>query len=103
MAHTQKRPERSSYDCTINRGELAMSEKDAISSLPQNDVDKPKAKVSHKEKRKSSSKFKFLSVSNLHNLKRAQVYKYILKVHKQLRKLMRKLRKYKGKLTKIVS
>lgn len=55
-----------------------------------------------KSKRKKAEKYKFLSISNLHNLRTAQVFKYILKLHKDMRKLIRKLDKYKKKLKKSV-
>lgn len=70
--------------------------KDNAASGAAKTVDKTKSK------RKKSDKYKFLSIANLHNLRTAQVFKYILKLHKHMRKLIRKLDKYKKKFKKLV-
>lgn len=48
-------------------------------------------------------KVRFLRETNLHKLKREDIYKYIVSLHKRLRLLLKKCKKYRERLTKLVS
>lgn len=48
-------------------------------------------------------KFRFLSETNLHNVRRDQIFFYILSLHKKIRTLMRKCKRYREKIVKLVS
>lgn len=48
-------------------------------------------------------KFRFLSETNLHNVRRDQIYFYIQSLHKKIRALLRKCKRYREKILKLVS
>lgn len=48
-------------------------------------------------------KFRFLSETSLHNVRRDQIYFYILSLHKKIRLLLRRCKKYREKILKLVS
>lgn len=48
------------------------------------------------------TKIKFVSATTIHNLKREEIYKYIVGLHKRIRKLIKKCRQYKNKVLKLV-
>lgn len=48
-------------------------------------------------------KFRFLSETSLHNVRRDQIYFYILSLHKKIRLLLRRCKKYRENLLKLVS
>lgn len=48
-------------------------------------------------------KFRFLSVTNLHTVRREQIFFYILSLHKKIRFLLRKCKRYREKIIKLVS
>lgn len=52
--------------------------------------------------RPNKSKIKFVSATNIHNLKREEIYKYIIHLRKRIRKLIKKCRLYKKKVLKLV-
>lgn len=47
-------------------------------------------------------KIKFVSPTNIHNLKREEIYKYIIRLHKRIRNLIKKCRLYKKKFLRLV-
>lgn len=55
------------------------------------------------KKPKKIFKFRFLSETSLHNVRRDQIYFYILSLHKRIRLLLRKCKKYREKISKLVS
>lgn len=74
-------------------------------SKPTDDEVSPKmapAKILTKKPRKIF-KFRFLSETNLHNVRRDQIYFYILSLHKKIRSLLRKCKRYREKILKLVS
>lgn len=48
-------------------------------------------------------KFRFLAETSLHNVRRDQIFYYILSLHKKIRLLLRKCKKYREKILKLVS
>lgn len=48
-------------------------------------------------------KLRFLTETNLHNVRREQIYFYILSLHKKLRALIRKCKRYREKIQQLVS
>lgn len=48
-------------------------------------------------------KFRFLNETNLHNVRRDQIFFYILSLHKKIRSLLRKCKRYREKIIKLVS
>lgn len=48
-------------------------------------------------------KFRFLSQTNLHHIRREQIVFYISSLHKRIRMLLSKCRKYRDKIIKLVS
>lgn len=48
-------------------------------------------------------KFRFLSETSLHNVRRDQILCYILSLHKKIRLLLRRCKKYREKFLKLVS
>lgn len=48
-------------------------------------------------------KFRFLTETNLHNVRRDQIFFYILSLHKKIRSLLKKCKRYKEKILKLVS
>lgn len=59
-------------------------------------------KVTVKKPRKVF-KFRFLNETNLHNVRRDQIFYYILSLHKKIRTLLRKCKRYREKIVKLVS
>lgn len=59
-------------------------------------------KVAVKKPRKVF-KFRFLNETNLHNVRRDQIFHYILSLHKKIRTLLRKCKRYREKIMKLVS
>lgn len=55
------------------------------------------------KKPKKLFKFRFLCETSLHNVRRDQIYFYIISLHKKIRALLRKCKKYREKLLIIVS
>lgn len=55
------------------------------------------------KKPKKMFKFRFLSETSLHNVRRDQIYFYILSLHKKIRLLLRRCKKYREKILKLVS
>lgn len=53
--------------------------------------------------KESTEKFKFLHITNIHSLKKTEIYDYIMQLHELLKKANKKLRKYKDKLRKKVN
>ena len=68
----------------------------ANDKLPENPI-----KI-NKKKPQMLLHLKFLTITNLHNLKKQDVYNYIVKLHKTIRLLRRKLKKFKHKIVKLV-
>lgn len=81
-----------------------MSEKNSIEISLKCPLDIKVAMPAETEKikQKQQKTMKFLSIENFHNLKQAEVYKYIVKLHSHIRKLMRKMEKYKRRTVKLV-
>lgn len=48
------------------------------------------------------SKIKFVTATNIHNLKRLEIYNYIVRLRRRIRKLVKKCRQYKKRVTKSV-
>ncbi|XP_055320225.1 angiogenic factor with G patch and FHA domains 1 isoform X2 [Sitodiplosis mosellana] len=57
-------------------------------------------KVAAKKPRKVF-KFRFLNETNLHNVRRDQIFYYILSLHKKIRSLLRKCKRYREKIIKL--
>lgn len=68
-----------------------------------NDQKSAPAAVATSQNRPVKSRIKFLSVTNFHNLKREEIYKYILRLHKRIRMLIKKCRRYRNKVAELVS
>lgn len=68
------------------------SETDATTS-----VTKPSPMASKK------MKIKFVSETTIHNLKREEIYKYIVQLHKRIQRLVKKCRSYKKRVRRLVS
>lgn len=63
---------------------------------------KTMSKIANKKPQKLF-KFRFLTETNLHTVRREQVYIYILTLHKKIRTLLRKCKRYREKIRKLVS
>lgn len=61
------------------------------------------AKSSKSKEKDETTKFKFLHITNIHSLKKTEIYDYIVQLHELLKKANKKLRKYKEKLRKKVN
>lgn len=48
-------------------------------------------------------KFRFQAETSLHNVRRDQIYFYILSLHKKIRSLLRRCKKFREKILKLVS
>lgn len=48
-------------------------------------------------------KFRFLTETNLHNVRREQIFFYIVSLHKRIRLLVKKCKRYREKILKLVS
>lgn len=78
-----------------------MSEpQDSPNDANETDLKRSIFKKSVKKPKKTS--LKFISATNLHNLKKEEIYKYVLSLHKRIKKLVKKCRKYKEKIVKLV-
>lgn len=55
------------------------------------------------KKNRKLFKFRFLSETNLHNVRRDQIFVYILSLHKKIRSLLKKCKRYREKIHKLVS
>lgn len=75
-----------------------MSQPKVTELVPKTSV----TKIGPKKPRKLF-KFRFLTETNLHNVRREQVYYYILSLHKKIRSLLRKCKRYREKIMKLVS
>lgn len=60
----------------------------------------PKSRL---KKSRKIFKFRFVSETSLHNVRRDQIYFYILSLHRKIRSLLRKCKRYKEKIFKLVS
>lgn len=66
-------------------------------------MNKSSETVSSSKKKSSkgnSTKFKFLAITNMHTLKKSEIYNYITRLHKMLKKAHKKIKKYREKLKK---
>lgn len=59
-------------------------------------------KIASKKTRKVF-KYRFLTETNLHNVRREQIFYYIISLHKKIRALLKKCKRYKEKILKLVS
>lgn len=58
----------------------------------------PPKEISKKNNNNKKFKFKFLDITNIHHLKKSEIYDYIVQLHGRLKRVNRKLKKYKEKL-----
>lgn len=81
----------------------ASSNNNAASSVADNGVgghssEPPPKETSKKNNNNKKFKFKFLDITNIHHLKKSEIYDYIVQLHGRLKRVNRKLKKYKEKL-----
>lgn len=67
-----------------------------------NEVNSNSPNLKKNKTKTDRSKFKFLAITNIHALKKSEIFDYILKLHKLLKKANKKIKKYKEKLKKKV-
>lgn len=74
--------------------------------MPQTQVDESSPKqqpIKAAKKPRKVFKFRFLNETNLHSVRRDQIFYYILSLHKKIRSLLRKCKRYREKIIKLVS